>query len=99
MRPIKELLQLMLDNPQCFQYHPTGLCQWVYEMCNDALVNRVERDKVHAYIKQNRPNKYSSLGAFTHSHRNYYWKPGRIEPRIKWLNQHIKKLSDNERKC
>lgn len=45
------------------------------------------------YIAANRPNPFSSIGAFLHEDSAYYWPKGWKKPRIKWIKQHIKKLS------
>jgi len=87
MRSIKELLQLMLYNTHQFE---DGLCMWVLNMKILQYISLEEWDSLSEYIKENRPSKYSSFNAWIRSDNQYYWTPGNIEPRIKWLKKHIK---------
>jgi hypothetical protein len=83
-RPIKELLQVMLDNQGNFSF---GLCHWCERLFWNEKITLPERNTLRTYIKNNRPwISYFGVSA-------YYWSPFKIEPRIKWINKHIKKLS------
>jgi hypothetical protein len=88
-RPIKELLQVMLDNQHLFG---EGLCRWKDRLYywND-LITKKEHDKLGVYIHENRPSKFSSIDAFLSRDSAYYWKCDDIKPRIKWLKKHLKK--------
>lgn len=90
MRTIKELLQIMLDNPQHFH---EGLCRWTINLCNVELINTEEYQVLKTYIKTNKPFICSSFDVLNQriSSNPYYWKIGKIEPRIKWLKKHINK--------
>lgn len=88
MRTIKELLQLMLDNPQLFD---RGLCFWTNGLYGAGLIGLYELDELDDYIAKNRPSMFSSIDAYLRSNTGYYWKCGRIKPRIKWLKKHIVK--------
>lgn len=89
MRTIKELLQIMLDNQQYFQ---TGLCGWSNSI---KLSSTEEYDKLHSYIRNNKPSAFSSFERFTQelNLEPYWWKKGNIKPRINWIKKHIKKNS------
>ena len=79
MRTIKELLQLMLDNKELFN---TGLCNW-----NGMLPNTTPDEfyLVKDYILSNKPFTFYRIFI----NPRYFWKPGDIKPRIKWLEKHI----------
>jgi hypothetical protein len=89
-RPIKELLQIMLDNKYQFNY---CLCHWSICLCHNNIITANEKDDLTQYIKDNRPSKFSSLKAYLSRNSPYYWEYEDIKPRIKWLNKHIKKLN------
>lgn len=90
MRTIKELLQIMLDNPQHFE---NGLCMWTNNLYYGELITSEEYWILRNYIKTNRPFICSSFDVLNQriSLNPYYWKVGKIEPRIKWLKKHINK--------
>lgn len=86
MRSIKELLQLMLDNQQRFDY---GLCHWSDALYGNGIITGSEHTKLKRYIKNNRP----FLTRIVRWYDMYWWKEGDITPRIKWIKKHIKKNS------
>lgn len=84
MRTIKELLEVMVNNKQHFN---SGLCGWCLRLRLYDIINGGEYNQLLSYIRKNRP-------FLTHLNLSaYYWKIGRLEPRIKWLKKHIKKNS------
>jgi hypothetical protein len=83
-RPIKELLELMLEHQKLFE---TGLCLWSDSLFFSDKISFSEMHKLIKYIKDNKP--WTSFFRFS----AYYWPIGQIEPRIEWINEHIKKLS------
>lgn len=88
-RSIKELLQVMLDNQDSFI---TGLCHWVNKLYFiDGKISVWELYQLEIYIDKNKPmfTWYSLTG----KSNAYWWKRGDIEPRIKWIKKHIKKLN------
>jgi hypothetical protein len=89
-RSIKELLQLMLDNQHCFD---EGLCKWASKLYPVGIITLAEFFILLNYIRANKPSMFSSFEGFKWRFRKYYWKPGNIVPRIKWLLYHIKKNS------
>lgn len=80
-RTIKELLQLMLRR-QC--EFSDGLCIWVKNMYWEDEITKTEGNKLHKYIKENRPKNLYWLMKF-----DFYWKFDDIKPRIKWIKKHI----------
>lgn len=90
MRTIKELLQVMLNNPRYFE---NGLCGWKNNLYIAKLINGKEYWALRDYIEVNRPFICSSFDVLNQriSSNPYYWKIGKIEPRIEWLKKHINK--------
>lgn len=87
MRSIKELLEIMLDNQQDFSQ---GLCSWVSSLRYEQKINHIEFVLLRNYIGNNRPNRFSSIGAYKNRSSSFYWKRGDIKPRIEWIKKHIK---------
>ncbi len=83
-RPIKELLELMLEHQNLFE---NSLCKWIYTLYTFNIISIGEHIDLEKYIEKNRP--FLTYLRFN----SYYWPIGQIEPRIKWINKHIKKLS------
>ncbi len=83
-RPIKELLELMLEHKKLFE---NGLCLWCDSLFFFGKISFSEMCELKKYIENNRP--WTSIFRFS----AYYWPIGQIEPRIEWINYHIKKLS------
>jgi hypothetical protein len=81
MRTIKELLQVMLDNKHLFV---TGLCGWACALYMDEyeIISKAEYDELENYINSKIP-KHKNAGDF-------WWKIGSINPRLKWIEKHIK---------
>lgn len=65
-----------------------GLCHVVTQLYLDNIINYYELLEIRHYFDENKPNEQHS--------RVYWWKPGEIEPRIKWLNEHIEKLKSEQ---
>jgi len=87
MRTIKELLEIMLERKSLFHL---GLCVWSQRLYNRDLMSYSEYSLLKKYINENRPKWYSSFDALLHNWSVYYWEPGDIKPRIKWIQKHIK---------
>jgi hypothetical protein len=88
-RTIKELLQLMLEHQELFTH---GLCSLVVNVKISGKITSYEKIVLMDFIHKNRPSKYSSIDAFKHKDRMFYWKPNNIKPRIKWIKKHIARL-------
>lgn len=71
-----------------------GLCATVVRLWYDSpdiyIVDIVE---LQQYILRNRPKWYQKGYSFRHRNDSFFWEPGEVEPRIAWLNRHIKKNS------
>ena len=85
MRTIKELLELMLENQQCFE---RGLCYWVSEMYSKSIIKPFEYIRLMDYICSNKPTFFENPRYYFSM--SYYWKKGNIKPRLKWIKKHIK---------
>ena len=92
VRPIKELLQILLDN---ISDMPLGLCGLVNLMSADDIITGDEHWELIGYINKNKPmNFYRFKGFFSDDGKyNFYWPVGDKIPRSKWLKKHIRKLS------
>jgi hypothetical protein len=90
IRSIKELLQVMLDNQDLFD---VGLCKWNLLLYRSGNISKYEHIMLIYYIRYNRPSMWSSVYAFKNRNNAYYWVCGDIQPRVKWIKKHIKKLS------
>jgi hypothetical protein len=89
MRTEKEIFELMLDNKHLFEI---GICTWSFRLNIHGLISNSEYLLLVKYMEKNRPSKYSSISAFRSRGSSFYWAPHKIKPRIKWINQQIKKL-------
>lgn len=91
MRSVKELLQLMLQHKDLFE---TGLCYWAFELHSYGIITVKEFRSLDGYIKNNPPN-YFSWTNFVSDHKSgrYFFRSGKIKPRIYWIKTHIKRLS------
>jgi hypothetical protein len=84
----------MLNNQDYFY---NGLCGWATGLYNNNKITYQERKSLEKYIADNKPSMFSSFERFIcfiwviKADSGYYWKPTHIEPRIKWINKHIKK--------
>jgi hypothetical protein len=87
MKKIKDLLQELLNNKDLFR---CGLCIWSSMLMERKKISGDEFIKLIEYIKINPPN--------TILVKDLYWKFGEIQPRILWINEHIKKLTEMEEK-
>ena len=84
---VKKLLEIMLENKKLFD---SGLCGWADNLYCYDKISYIERITLRVYIQFNRPKWYSSIDAYNHKDNSYFWKPENIEPRLKWINKHIK---------
>ena len=90
VRTQKELLEVMLANIGSLR---SGLCFLSGELFTQGIITFDEHIVMGNYIKYNKPSIFSSWNAFWNADRRFYWSRGDVEPRVKWLKQHIKKLS------
>lgn len=97
-RSILELLELMLKHRDKFV---NGLCRWINMLHFANIISIEERDILAKYIYYNRP-KYNIINVIIYKgllnnpskiwSMSWYWKCGKIKPRIQWIKLHIKKL-------
>lgn len=89
MRTNKKLLQILLDNiEEIFSDTSNicnGLCILTSYLCEKKIISRDEKGKIKIYLSDCLPKRiggcnYNSL---------YCWKPGELEPRVKWLEEQI----------
>jgi hypothetical protein len=90
VRTQKELLEVMLTNIGSLR---SGLCFLSSELFTQGIITFDEHIVIGNYIKYNKPSIFSSWNAFWNAGSRFYWTRGDVEPRVKWLKQHIKKLS------
>ena len=92
MKTTKELLELMLANPDEFR---NGMCSWIMSLYFQNLISDGEYELIQDYITRNRPSiRYPRYFNIVYCFDAYYWPIGKIKPRIKWIKYHIKKLSE-----
>jgi len=89
MRTTREILEIVLENEFGFRM---GLCGWVLNLGGLGVISHSECVKVSRYINDHRPFNTRTIIPFSLIGSAYYWKPGKLEPRVKWLKRHIKKL-------
>jgi len=87
MRTIKELLKVLLEHKN---KDYSGLCDMVTHLYNHSHITQDEYYKLLRYIGDNRPSKYSSIGAFINRNNPFYWPKYATRYRIRWIKKHIK---------
>jgi hypothetical protein len=88
MRKEKELLQLMLEHQDKFEY---GLCGWIFIMYGRNIISEKEYHKMNNYISFHRPKRIMDGEQY-----EYSWTSGIIKMRITWINNQIKRLEQIE---
>ena len=94
-KSILEVLVIMKANPQHFKY---GLCKWVYRLCLDGLINGSEYIVVSAYILDHPTAFIKFVKRPLGMDAVFYWPEGDLAPRDIWLDKHIKKLTDKQKR-
>ena len=94
-------LREMLNCKDDTWYTGHGLCSWMRRMFyNSESSTSIASHLTDEYIDNNRPVWYSLDSVLYFSGRpGYYWRPGAVAPRVRWIKKHIKLLSksiDNE---
>lgn len=96
-RTTKELLELLLNKEFQRRYFNLGLCGFVWRLYENNIIVEDERKVLIDYIHKHFPinkNTIYSFFAENFKNRNYfYWNPGNIKPRERWIKKHIRKLS------
>ena len=87
-RTIEELLALVRDNlEKCFEGFNAGICSVVVTLWWLGKINDDEEVALCSFLESALPKRM---------HNGYCWEEGEIEPRMKWLNEEIKKLEEND---
>ena len=95
IRDIKQLLEIMYNNKDYFY---SGLCYWALKLYSSKFMSEEEYELLVEYIKGNRPSATSSMSTYINRNSVYYWGAYDINPRIKWLEEHIAKLGESPSK-
>ena len=85
-RKMKVLLQITLDNIGSLR---TGLCCLVQQLRNRDIITTLEMIRLEKYFRQNKP-KNANIRLRTKL-SSYWWQPGSIAPRKRWLTQLVAK--------
>ena len=99
MRTIRELLTIVRDELNSYEDEFGGLCSFTFKLCIEDKITRKEYFILSSYLDDNIPFTLNTLRdrIITLSWSNpiigFWWKEDAKQPRIKWLNKHIKKLS------
>jgi hypothetical protein len=83
MRTTKELLEVML---QYQVYFKAGLCQWINRLYSIDIIDVSEYKLLYSYIQNHELEKTNDI--------LYWWPVGELQPRIDWINEQIKLLSE-----
>lgn len=93
IRSKKELGQILLDNQISFN---SGLCNWVNMLRLRKLITDYEVTYLSNLIYHKRPVFIPLINNIYNPNKKLYnngffWGPGHIEPRIKWIKKHLMK--------
>ena len=80
-RTILELLIILRDHIEKFEYFDDGMCWEISRLFSCSKIEVIEHDKLLDYLIINSPGK---------GIRHHWWKSGLKNPRINWLNERIK---------
>jgi hypothetical protein len=86
MRTNKELLILLRRRLRwiMFLHWPDGLCDSVKYLYRKHTINYAERVRLLDYLHKHKPLTTETL--------TYWWMPGKVKPRLKFLNNLISEL-------
>jgi hypothetical protein len=85
MRSIKELLKILLEQIKN-RDNVKSLCFLYEDLYQEGILNFDESMLLDYYMENNTPTTwYIIIG------NEFWWKPFKMKPRIKWLKKHIKK--------
>ena len=96
MRTTKELLELTLEytNKWFKERKVSGLCMVINRMCFCDIISFREKIYLYDYISEHMPQDYRYKGKkdFATHKGAFGWCPGKLKPRVKFLEDHINKL-------
>lgn len=87
MRSVKTLLKVLKKNQHLFD---SGMCKWIESINKLFRITDQEALLLKRYLFINRP-KYRFIDTYA---PGYYWSPGNINFRLKWIDKHIKLLEN-----
>jgi len=90
VRHISELLQMLLDHISTYGMC-SGLCEVVHNRRIRNGISSNEQEILKQYIRENPP-----FVSYFRLLSPYYWTPGKVKPRIKWLKKHIEKTQKQQ---
>jgi hypothetical protein len=91
MRTPKELFEILRDNIHLLK---RGLCVLVFTLwMRNIITHSEQRFLLHYIVTTKLFMKHVRMQYLNGSHAGYYWRCGKIKPRLKWINKQIKKLS------
>jgi len=90
-RDLKTLLELLLEEVKSNLY--SGMCNCRGCMYYKNIITSLEYDILWDFIYYNRPKWYQYGYSFKQRNSAYWWKQGKVKPRVKFLKHWIKKLS------
>lgn len=79
-----KVLKLLLDNPEMFE---SGMCGWVYRLHVKNKITKIELALFDELLEDSLPKRDVEEDWFS-------WEPGKIEPRLKWIEEQIKIIED-----
>lgn len=97
MRNIKELLQIVRNNIEfLFGEFDDGICIVAFDLFISRQINRTEYDLLKRFIELTRPkSKYFKRN---YEKKGYSWKPGKLQPRLDYLDKYVfKSLEELEK--
>ena len=97
MEKLRELLLLLLKHHEENKF-PHGLCNVVYDMYHNEIINRNDMSILLHYIKNKAMPKWYQLRYYCEcgiarcfiAQEAYYWNENDHKARTKWLKKHIK---------
>jgi hypothetical protein len=101
MRTLKQLIPLLIEELQTDKYN--GMCTANLFLLDKKIISWDEFNTLRALIKKARPNRleiryYCKNGGNSRTKEHaYYWTPGKLKPRIKWLKKQLQKEIKKEK--
>lgn len=93
-RTLHELAEILLK-PDNLEYFTSGLCHYILELNIRGKITKSEYCMLKRLIVNNKPfttqltRLISNPDLLNPSSNNYYWRYGKVEPRIKWIKKHM----------
>jgi hypothetical protein len=91
MRSVLEIFELMHNNIDVYHKlksrNKWGLCHLLSDLWARGIIKQGEKESAMDYIYDHKP----FLLKF---HNPYFWKPGKLKPRKRYIKRQIKKLRD-----